>query len=324
MKHAVGWLGASGLVLLLGAAAPPPEQRDNDLAWTYPVGSTPAPAGGWDRTRRLSLHAGSPTFTEAETHDRFHAVDWLPQSHPAMPKVVADGRSPDVMACGFCHLPAGEGRPENAALAGLPRDYIIGQLRQFASGERSSLSHDWAPSALMRTSAGHLTPTESAAAADYFSRLKFTSRVRIVETARVADPVAWNYVFVPGVGKPARPLGQRIVEGPSSRERWEHRDPHIAYTAYVPPGSLKRGEALAGGADGVQPCAACHGDDLRGGSLGGPPLAGRSPSYLFRQLEVFKAGARTGGNAALMQAVTARLTTSDMIALAAWAGSRKP
>ncbi len=323
MTRAIGWVGTLGAALLSGAAGPAPAPPAADLAWAYPEGSSPAPAGGFDRTRRLSLYPGAPTFTEAQTHDRLHAVDWRPRSHPAMPRIVAEGRAPDVPACGFCHLPAGEGRPENASLAGLPRDYIVAQVRQFASGARTSVVHGWSPSALMSTLAEHTTPAEAASAADYFSRLPFTSHVRVIETAATPEPAAWNFIFVTGAGKPVRPLGQRIVEGPSSRERWERRDPLIAYTAYVPPGSLKRGEALARGPGGSQACADCHGAGLKGGGLG-PPLAGRSPSYLFRQLYAFKAAARTGGDAALMQAVTARMSTSDMIALSAWAGSRKP
>jgi cytochrome c553 len=55
-----------------------------------------------------------------------------------------------------------------------------------------------------------------------------------------------------------------------------------------------------------------------------PPLAGRSPTYLFRQLYGFSTGAR-GGDAALpMRGVVARLTQTDMIALAAYVGSLKP
>lgn len=318
MKQVIRAIGSIALTVLLSAAAP---QKAPD--WAYPEGRAPPPVGGWDNTRRVSLYGAGITFTDAQVRDRTHAVDWLPNSHPPMPGVVSSGRPPDVLACGFCHLPAGEGRPENAALAGLPRDYIVRQVRDFASGARISVVRDWGPSALMSDLARHVTAAEASAAADYFSRLKFTSRVRVVETSRIARPTATNFLLVPGAHQRPEPLGRRIVEGPSSLERWERRDPRIAYTAYVPLGSLRRGAILAAGAAGVPACASCHGIDLKGGSLG-PPLAGRSPSYLFRQLYAFRVGARTGPDAAPMQAVTARMSQPDMIALAAYVASKTP
>jgi cytochrome c553 len=55
-----------------------------------------------------------------------------------------------------------------------------------------------------------------------------------------------------------------------------------------------------------------------------PPLAGRSPSYLLRQLIAFRTGARATPASAPMQAVAASLNLDDMIAAAAYAGSRAP
>ena len=318
MGRIIGAIGSISLAVLLSAAAPP-----KPPGWAYPEGRAPPPAGGWDTTRRVALYGAGITYTDAQVHDRTHAVDWLPNSHPPMPGVVSSGRPPGVPACGFCHLPAGEGRPENAALAGLPRDYIVRQVQDFASGARANVVRGWGPSALMSDLASRATAAESIAAADYFSRLRFTSRVRVVETARVARPTATNFLLVPGAHQRPEPLGQRIVEGPSSLERWERRDPRIAYTAYVPRGSLKRGAILVAGGAGFPACASCHGVDLRGGGLG-PPLAGRSPSYLFRQLYAFRVGARKGPDAAPMQAVTSRMTQPDMIALAAYAASKSP
>ncbi len=309
-----------GLAAMAALAGFPRASDADPSTWAFPENPAPAPAQGWDRSRLIAMHGYAPKFTEAQTRDRFHAVDWRPKGHPAMPDVVASGRRPAVYACGFCHLPAGEGRPENASLAGLPHDYIVSQVRAFAKGERSSVVKGWAPSALMASLSGDVTPAEAEAAASYFSKLRFTSHVRVVETAKVGPPRATNYLLTPVAGAPLEPLGLRIVESAASMEGFEHRDPLMTYVAYVPVGSLKRGAALAGGAGGVQPCAECHGEALNGGWLG-PPLAGRSPSYLFRQLLAFKTGSRSGADAAGMQAETARLTTADMIALAAYAGS---
>src|SRR2546427_13286230 len=52
------------------------------------------------------------------------------------PPVVAQGRKPDVFACGFCHRADGPGGPENSALAGLPAAYIVQQMNDYKSGAR--------------------------------------------------------------------------------------------------------------------------------------------------------------------------------------------
>jgi cytochrome c553 len=110
---------------------------------------------------------------------------------------------------------------------------------------------------------------------------------------------------------------------PIDPERFELRDPHTRFVAYVPPGALAAGMRLAasGGPAGL-PCATCHGDGLRGGIA--PPLAGRSPTTLMRQLAAFKAGARANAEAAPMRAITASLDDRQMIALAAYAATLKP
>src|SRR5258708_7877641 len=65
------------------------------------------------------------------------------------------------------------------------------------------------------------------------------------------------------------------------------RDPRSGFIAYTPPGSVKKGEALAAS------CGTCHDADLKG--LGPVPgIAGRSPSYLVRQMYDMQAGARKG------------------------------
>ena len=70
-------------------------------------------------------------FTLAQLRDMFNAPDWHPDNHPAMPDVVAHGSKPGVFACGYCHLPNGQGRPENSSLAGLPESYIVQQIADF-------------------------------------------------------------------------------------------------------------------------------------------------------------------------------------------------
>jgi cytochrome c553 len=114
-----------------GAAVPP---------WLFPL--NPAASGGaaeYDRVKALHVPNSDVTFTESQLNDFFAAPDWRPQSHSSMPDVVAHGRAPEVYACGFCHTPSGQGRPENASLAGLPVSYIVQQVADFKSGARHSI-----------------------------------------------------------------------------------------------------------------------------------------------------------------------------------------
>jgi cytochrome c553 len=52
-----------------------------------------------------------------------------------------------------------------------------------------------------------------------------------------------------------------------------------------------------------------------------PGIAGRSPSYIVRQLYDFKHGARTGSGSELMKPVVETLTLDNILALAAYAAS---
>ena len=106
------------------------------------------------------------------------------------------------------------------------------------------------------------------------------------------------------------------------------RNPRSGFIAYVPPGSLKKGEALvtagvtAGGGK-VTACTACHGADLRG--LGPVPrLAGRSPSYIARQLYDMQHGNRAGAWTPLMVPVVANLGAEDLLSAAAYVASLQP
>ena len=95
------------------------------------------------------------------------------------------------------------------------------------------------------------------------------------------------------------------------------------FMVFVPPGSVKKGETLVmtGGNGRTVACGNCHGADLQG--LGPVPgLAGRSPSYIARQMYDIKAGARKGEWSALMQPVVDKLTDEDYVSIAAYLSSR--
>ena len=89
------------------------------------------------------------------------------------------------------------------------------------------------------------------------------------------------------------------------------------------PGTLAKGKQLVttGGNGTTIACGICHGPDLKGvGNI--PMLAGRSPSYLIRHLYDIQTGTLSGAQTALMKQVVAKMTTEDMIAVAAYAASQ--
>ena len=159
----------------------------------------------------------------------------------------------------------------------------------------------------------------------YYAALTPRRQVKVVEPDTVPARCIARLFFVKRPQGGTEPLGRRIIEVPDDVEQFELRDSHALFTAWVPPGSLARGQALVstGGNGTTVACAACHGADLRGtGPI--PGIAGRSPSYLVRQLYDFKHGARAGGGSALMQPTVANLSLDDMIALAAYVASLQP
>jgi cytochrome c553 len=283
-------------------------------------------------TSRASQHVpgSTPTFTLAQIADLFTAPDWHPDAHPAMPGIVARGRKPEVYACGYCHLPNGQGRPENSGLAGLPAAYIVQQMADFKSGARKSSAPDDLPVALMISHETQATDAEIQAAADYFSQLKPQRWIRVVETATVPKTHVAGWMLVasePTTAGPTatEPIGARIIEMPENLERTELRDDSSGFVAYVPPGSIAKGKSLAttGGDEVTVPCAACHGPGLRGKN-NVPSIAGRSPSYVVRQMWDIQHGARAGAGAQLMRPAVAKLKLGDMIALAAYTSSLQP
>ena len=98
-----------------------------------------------------------------------------------MPDAVAHGRKGEMRACGFCHLTNGQGRPENAGLAGLPAAYITQQMADFKAGNRKSAEPKMGPPAAMIQDAKAATDADVAAAAAYFSSFPFKKWIRVVE-----------------------------------------------------------------------------------------------------------------------------------------------
>jgi cytochrome c553 len=267
----------------------------------------------------------SKALTWTQILDPFNIPDWHPEGHPQMPEAVVHGRKPAVRGCGYCHLPNAQGRPENASLAGLPASYIEQQVRDIKAGARRSSEPRMAPPNNMVTVAENVFDAEVKSAAVYFSSLKMKPWIRVVETETVPKTRVQGSMQVQADGGGKEPIGQRIIETPVNFERTELRDDASGFIAYVPVGSVDKGAALvsAGGGGKTTRCAICHGPALRG--LGPvPQLAGRSPSYLFRQLFDIQHGNRHGEWSALMREPVARLSEEDMLDIAAYLASLAP
>ncbi len=320
MRHMFGiFIVAIAAVLAFAASTEP-------VPWAYAIPPA-APAGAAAPAPDTSikhLEGSSGAFTRAQISDRYGPADWYPSEHPPMPDVVAHGKKPEVWACGLCHYPNGKGRQENAGVAGLPVSYFIQTMYDFRNGLRKSAEPRKNNTNLMVQFAKNMTDDEIKAAAEYFGSMKWTPWIKVIETNTVPKTHNNNGMFLVE-GNEKEPLGKRILETPVNAEATEVlRDPHSSFFAYVPPGSIKRGEALVtkNNAKTTQ-CASCHGADLKG--LGPVPgIAGRSPSYLMRQMNDMKQGVRNGTWTQLMKPVVANLSEEDMLDIVAYTASRTP
>ena len=310
------------------AAAPPPP-------WAYgfntpadpsdpPPPPAPAAAPEPDDGTLKHLPGSAFSFTGPQIQNAYGPADWFPGDHPAMPEIVAHGHKPDVRACSLCHYPNGKGRPENAGIAGLPYNYILQQISDFKNGVRTSADRRKPNTHFMVDFARAMTDDEMKDAARYFSSMNWTQWIKVVETETVPKTRIQNGMFIRLEGNATEPTGARIIEVPVNADTTlQSRDPRSGFIAYVPVGSVKKGEALVmkGGPGQTTQCIICHAADLQG--LGPVPgLAGRSPSYLVRQLYDIQSGTRSGIWTSLMRPVLANLTTDDMLNIAAYLASR--
>jgi cytochrome c553 len=205
--------------------------------------------------------------------------------------------------------------------AGLHPDYFFNQVKELAAGLRNPRS-----SGMMRV-AQAMTDEEIREAAAYFARQKPQKWVEVREAATV--PVTWVQggidMRLPKPNAGTEPIGTRIIELPADPARTELRDPYSGFIAYVPPGSIAKGQALVttGGNGKTMACSTCHGPDLKGlGTV--PGIAGRAPTYLARMLIDFRNRTRTGAMAPLMQPVVDKLTMEDVVNIVAYTSSLDP
>lgn len=337
--NGTGRLIFAALLVLLPSASSWSASSFEPPEWAYP--STPPDfKPDPDDGKPKHLVGSTRAYTYSQIEDSFGPADWYPAEHRKMPEVpVAKGRKPDVRACSWCHLPNGLGHPQSGNVTGLQADYMAQQLADFKSGAR----HSSVGNSIMATITRAMTPGEAKAAIDYFVTLPRKPWITIIETAMAPKTrIVEGGLRIPIEPEQLEPIGQRIVEVPKFPARSRLYDSHAPFVAYVPMGSLRRGRAFVSSGGEVKrgatvlvpgktpPCEQCHGPTLRGmphapdTDIPVPPLAGRSPTYIVRQLYDIQSGARSGKTTELMKPIAAQLTLQEMIDIAAYAASKMP
>jgi cytochrome c553 len=311
----------ASLVGLLGAAqAPVPQAVPNGLpSWAYNIpDKVQPPVAPLKGTIRAP--GSAKEYDAAQVRSTTNPPDWFPDEHPPAPGIVKGPNAPPGAVCGTCHLMSGQGHSESADIAGLPAEYIVRQMHYFKSGARRDDDR-------MGPIAKNVSDEDVRAAADYFAAIKPIPWVKVIETATppktYVSSDARHRVLDPNGG--TEPIGHRIIETPVDPMRTSIRDPHSSFLAYVPPGSIAKGEKLVktGGSGKTIQCAICHGDELKG--LGEVPrIAGLQPVYIARQLICIQNGSSAGTAAALMKKAVSRLSEDDIISISAYLGSLPP
>jgi len=250
----------------------------------------------------------------------FHRLLFAAFSFAVLDAAAQSGPPPDpsikdkVETCVACHGPGGNSTSGAIpVLAGQNARYIYLELRDFKEGRRHDPSKDLI--------AATLTQADMLALADYFSKQKPRTFVKVIETATPPK------TFIATAGRHRQlhpeggtePIGQRIIQIPEDPFGTEIRDPHAGFIAYVPPGSIAKGETLVKNGN----CATCHGEALKGkGEV--PRLAGIQPLTIARQLYLIKHGSSAGKTIAPMKPVVAKMTDEEIIAISSYLGSLPP
>lgn len=312
MKKRLGF----ALALLGSAAAWAQAPNYPDWAYAVPTPQNAATAPKDDGTV-FTLPGSSGKFTRSQISGagRKAPADWYPGDHPAMPVLVAAGDPARLItACAACHYPNGKGRPQNAGLAGLNAAYLTRTMQEMKAGLRVSSEPRKKNAQQMVDFAEAMTDDEIAQTAAYYAALPPTVPIKVVETDTVPKLKSQDGMWLPEEGTAREPIGNRLVEMPEDVRREQLRDPRANFIAYVPLGAVARGAALS------RSCAMCHGARLEGRDAV-PGIAGRSPSYLARQLHDFQTGARRGPMAAMMKPAVAKLTAADIVSITAYLAS---
>ena len=319
-----------------------PNPSDPQAVQGAPGAPPAAPIPPAEANRKRRVEGSALTFTRLDI--RGNVVDWFPGDHPSpMPGIIKQGPAAlgsTGRACATCHLSDGSGRPENSSPAGLPAKYILRQLNDFRNGLRHSVEPGKGNSNTMVMLAKAMTDEEMKQAADYFSAVTWRPHVTVIETNLVPVTRIQGELFIPTANKVTEhkltePIGNRIIEVPTDVDvNQVLRNSRGTWIAYVPVGAIARGKNLVttGGSSIVNneivlgratACTTCHGQDLRGMAPDIPPLAGRSPSYLAREMFDIQQGMRAGSYPVLplMKKAVENLTAEDIIDITAYLAS---
>ena len=247
------------LVLTLAAQqapAPPPAPAKSpagaDISWAFAATNGALPAES--PTTPNSVPGSTKSYMRSQIDDLNNPPDWFPDEHPPAPSIVLKGHD-GALACGACHLMSGSGHPESADLSGLPAEYIRRTMMDFKSGIRVEVNR-------MNTISKVMSNEEIQQAADFFAKLQAAKWTEVKEVAMVPKTfVGGGRMRYASPEGGTEPIGNRIITLPADQSRVTKRDPHSGFVAYVPVGSIKKGEALVktGGGRTVQ-CTICHGD----------------------------------------------------------------
>jgi cytochrome c553 len=325
-----------------GVTEPPKAGEPQAVQFAPGPAPAPAPPASEEITRKRRLPGSPMEFSIAEVRasvGRGGIVDWYPEDHTMpIPDIISRGPAAlgkDAKACGLCHLSDGSGRPENASPAGLPAAYIMRQLNDFKNDLRHSADPRKGNSNTMVMLAKAMTDEEMRTAAEYFAAVKWRPYVEVVETDLVPKTRIQGELFIPQAKELTEPIGNRIVEVPADIEGNQTlRNSRGTWIAYVPRGAVQKGKDLVtlGGMTIVNgqivqgkttACSTCHGIDLNGVPPDVPPLVGRSPSYMAREIFDIQQGARNGSNSnvQLMRMVVEKLQPEDIINITAYLAS---
>ncbi|MEH6443545.1 MAG: c-type cytochrome [Oceanospirillaceae bacterium] len=284
----------------------------SSINWNEPQGS---------QTQQLEGSERSYSFEQID--NKYSAPIWFPNPLSPMPPIVQFGKGKKVWACASCHLASGMGHPESSRLAGLSSDYMQKQMQAFKTGDRVDYSGH------MNRMAPLITAAETKEIADWFATLKPIKWYDVIEQMQVPRTIVDNTRMrilnsdaYPDTENTLEDINQRIIELPTDILKVKKRSPTTGFTAYVEPGSIKRGKE----ASTKYACNACHGAFLQG-SIIAPNIAGISPIYLVRQLYSFKNGQRKGENSdkgAMMSNLSKQMKTTEISDLASYIATLKP
>ncbi len=301
-----------------------PVADDHTLDWAYP--NAPANPADAPPPGQTFTAAGSTTgmkLTMDQINDPYAPPDWFPEDHAPMPISVSHGRPPEVRACMQCHLSNGEGHPESSGIAGLSVPYIIAQTHAFRDDLRNN-----SRSTNMVVVAKNVLEDDLRAAAEYFSAIKPSGRkwVRVVEAAEApaSHVVSGGGRYFDKDSTEMVPVPPTQIFEVAENDEVKLRNPRVGFVAYVPVGSIEKGRIVALGSRGkMRTCASCHGEGLRGHE-DVPALAGRSPTYLVRQMSDIRIGARKGPQLKDMQDIISKMSNEDIVNVMAYIASLEP